>query len=155
MKLHNVRTHKSSEHLPRAEQLAWKIAEVASDPVAVEPAVTEIIGNRIIDNAAVAAAALARRPVASARAQAVAHPFRPGATVFGLAQSQRISPEWAAWANGVAVRELDFHDTFLAADYSHPGDNIPPVLAVAQHCGLDGRVLLRGLAAAMRSRSIW
>ncbi|WP_298271867.1 MmgE/PrpD family protein [uncultured Bradyrhizobium sp.] len=147
MKLHNVRTHKSSEHLPRAEQLAWKIAEVASDPVAVEPAVTEIIGNRIIDNAAVAAAALARRPVASARAQAVAHPFRPGATVFGLAQSQRISPEWAAWANGVAVRELDFHDTFLAADYSHPGDNIPPVLAVAQHCGLDGRALLRGLAA--------
>ncbi|MGY4473762.1 MmgE/PrpD family protein [Bradyrhizobium sp. USDA 3364] len=147
MKLHNVRTHKSSEHLPRADQLAWKIAEVASDPVAVVPAVVEMIGNRIIDNAAVAAASLARRPVASARAQAVAHPFRPGATVFGLAPSQRISPEWAAWANGVAVRELDFHDTFLAADYSHPGDNIPPVLAVAQHCGLDGRALLRGLAA--------
>ena len=34
--------------------------------------------------------------------------------------------EWAAWSNGTAVRELDFHDTFLAADYSHPGDNIPP-----------------------------
>lgn len=148
MKLHNVRTNKSSEHLPRAQQLAWNIAEVASDPVAVEPAVIEMIGNRIIDNAAVAAASLARRPVASARAQALAHPFRPGATVFGLAQSERISPEWAAWANGVAVRELDFHDTFLAADYSHPGDNIPPVLAVAQHCGLDGQALLRGLAAA-------
>ena len=29
--------------------------------------------------------------------------------------------------NGTAVRELDFHDTFLAADYSHPGDNIPPL----------------------------
>ena len=59
-----------------------------------------------------------------------------------------MSPEWAAWANGVAVRELDFHDTFLAAEYSHPGDNIPPVLAVAQHCGLDGATLVRGLAAA-------
>jgi 2-methylcitrate dehydratase len=46
------------------------------------------------------------------------------------------------------VRELDFHDTFLAADYSHPGDNIPPVLAVAQHRGLDGRALVRGIAAA-------
>ncbi|MFC7744050.1 MmgE/PrpD family protein [Nocardiopsis composta] len=55
-------------------------------------------------------------------------------------------PEWAAWANGVAVRELDFHDTFLAADYSHPGDNIPPVLAVAQHAGLGGRELVRGIA---------
>ena len=146
MKSHNVRTHKSSENLPRADQLAWKIAEVASDPVAVEPAVIEMIGNRIIDNAAVAAASVARRPVASARAQAAAHPFKPGATVFGLPQSQRISPEWAAWANGVAVRELDFHDTFLAADYSHPGDNIPPILAVAQHCGLDGAALVRGLA---------
>jgi 2-methylcitrate dehydratase len=146
VKSHIVRTHKSSENLPRADQLAWKIAEVASDPVAVEPAVIEMIGNRIIDNAAVAAASVARRPVASARAQAMAHPFKRGATVFGLPQSQRISPEWAAWANGVAVRELDFHDTFLAADYSHPGDNIPPILAVAQHCGLDGAALVRGLA---------
>ncbi|UFZ02660.1 MmgE/PrpD family protein [Bradyrhizobium ontarionense] len=146
MKSHKVRTHKSSENLPRADQLAWKIAEVAADPVAVEPAIIEMIGNRIIDNAAVAAASLARRPVASARAQSIAHPLKPGATVFGLPQRQRLSPEWAAWANGVAVRELDFHDTFLAADYSHPGDNIPPILAVAQHCGLDGAALVRGVA---------
>jgi 2-methylcitrate dehydratase len=60
----------------------------------------------------------------------------------------RVSPEWAAWANGVAVRELDFHDTFLAADYSHPGDNIPPLLAVAQHTGRPGADLVRGIAAA-------
>ena len=146
MKLHTVRTHKSADHLPRQDQLAWKIAEVAADPVAVTPDVIEMIGNRIIDNASVAAASLARRPVASARAQAEAHPFKPGATVFGLPQQQRVSPEWAAWANGVAVRELDFHDTYLAADYSHPGDNIPPILAVAQHCGLDGKALVRGLA---------
>ncbi len=146
MKQHQVRTYKSAEHLARTDQLAWKIAEVATDPVAVEDDVVEMIGNRIIDNAAVAAASISRRPVASARAQALAHPFQPGATVFGLSSHRRISPEWAAWANGVAVRELDFHDTFLAADYSHPGDNIPPILAVAQHCGLDGQALIRGLA---------
>ena len=58
------------------------------------------------------------------------------------------SCEWAAWANAVAVRELDFHDTFLAAEYSHPGDNIPPLLAVAQHRRLRGADLIRGLAAA-------
>nr|BFF09923.1 MmgE/PrpD family protein [Microbacterium flavescens] len=69
-----------------------------------------------------------------------------GATVFGCALDRRTSPEWAAWANGVAVRELDYHDTFLAADYSHPGDNIPPILAVAQHVGADGAALVRGLA---------
>ncbi|PPQ42339.1 MmgE/PrpD family protein [Rhodopseudomonas palustris] len=146
MKLHAVRTARSADRLPRAEQLAWKIAEVAADPVAVEPEVVEMIGNRIIDNAAVAAASIARRPVASARAQAMAHPYRAGATVFGLALDRRVSPEWAAWANGVAVRELDFHDTYLAADYSHPGDNIPSILAVAQHCGLDGAALVRGIA---------
>ena len=146
MKNHTVRTYKSAEHLQRADQLAWKIAEVAADPVAVEPAVAEMIGNRIIDNASVAAASLARRPVVSARAQAEAHPFAPGATIFGLATDKRVSPEWAAWANGVAVRELDFHDTFLAADYSHPGDNIPPILAVAQHTNLSGADLVRGLA---------
>jgi len=147
VKSHTVRTYKSAEPLPRAEQLAWKIAEVAADPVAVDPAVVEMIGNRIIDNAAVAAASLARRPVANARNQALSHPFKPGAAVFGIASHRRFSPEWAAWANGVAVRELDFHDTFLAADYSHPGDNIPPILAVAQHCGLSGEALVRGLAA--------
>jgi 2-methylcitrate dehydratase len=153
--LHTVRTHKSTEALKREDQLAWKIAAVATDPVPVEEAVVEMIGNRIIDNAAVAAAALNRRPVVSARAQALAHPYGSdparlalGATVFGLPSARRISPEWAAWANGVAARELDFHDTFLAADYAHPGDNIPPVLSVAQHCSRSGADLVRGLAAA-------
>ena len=53
-----------------------------------------------------------------------------------------------AWANGVAVRELDFHDTYLAEDYSHPADNIPPLLAVAQHKGKNGKELLVGLLSA-------
>ena len=143
---HNVRTYKSAEHLPREEQLAWKIAMVAADPVAVLPEVTAMIINRIIDNAAVATASIARRPVVSARAQGLCHLMKPGAAVFGLSPETRVSPEWAAWANGTAVRELDFHDTFLAADYSHPGDNIPPILAVAQHTGKSGADLVRGIA---------
>jgi 2-methylcitrate dehydratase len=148
LKQHRVRTFKSAEPLARGGQLAWKIAEVAADPVPVADDVAEMIVNRIIDSTAVAAASIVRRAPASARSQAQAHPFAPGATVFGLGRNQRVSPEWAAWANGVAVRELDFHDTFLAADYSHPADNIPPVLAVGQHCGLSGADLIRGLAAA-------
>jgi 2-methylcitrate dehydratase len=69
-----------------------------------------------------------------------------GSTVFGPDAARRVSPEWAAWANGVAVRELDYHDTFLAAEYSHPGDNIPPLVAVAQHVGCTGKDLVRGIA---------
>ncbi len=148
MNLHEVRTYKSAEPLARTEQLAWKLAAVATDPVAVDADVIEMIGNRVIDNAAVAVASLARQPVRSARAQALSHPRAPGAAVFGVPNASTFSPEWAAWANGVAVRELDFHDTFLAADYSHPGDNIPPVLAVAQTLGIGGAALVRGMAAA-------
>ena len=144
---HTVRVHRSEENLPRHEQLAWRMAEVAVDPVPVEDETAEMIINRVIDNAAVAVASLTRAPILAARAQALAHPVPTGgrgARVTGL--EQRTSPEWAAWANGVAVRELDFHDTFLAADYSHPGDNIPPILAVAEHTGRSGAELLRGIA---------
>ncbi|MEI3868126.1 MmgE/PrpD family protein [Microbacterium sp. CCNWLW134] len=146
---HHLRVHRSDEHLPREGQLAWHIAEVAADPVEVDADTTDMIINRIIDNAAVAAASLTRAPVSAARQQALDHAVSvggDGATIFGCALERRTSPEWAAWANGVAVRELDYHDTFLAADYSHPGDNIPPILAVAQHVGADGRALLRGIA---------
>ena len=146
---HHVRVHRSDENLAREGQLAWHIAEVAADPVAVEPEVVDMIINRVIDNAAVAAASLTRRPVSAARQQALDHAVSvsgAGSTVFGCANERRTSPEWAAWANGVAVRELDYHDTFLAAEYSHPGDNIPPILAVAQHVGADGAAVVRGLA---------
>lgn len=146
MKTHAVKVYPSKVHLPREEQLAWKFAELATDPVAVDPAVEEMIINRIIDNASVAIAATNRRPVANARSQALCHPRKGGAQVFGMPNDQSYSPEWAAWANGAAVRELDMHDTFLAADYSHPGDNIPPILAVAQSMGKSGQDLIRGLA---------
>ena len=145
MKNHEVRTHKSAEDFPYEEHLAYKVAEVAADPVEVPAETTDMIINRIIDNAAVAMASVARGPVTSARVMAQAHPVsKVGATVFGV--DGTYSAEWAALANGTAVRELDYHDTFLAAEYSHPGDNIPPLLATAQHKGLNGRDLIRGIA---------
>lgn len=143
---HTVRMFKSSEPLAANDQLAGKLAALAAEQDRpLDDTAVDMVINRIIDNAAVATASIGRAPVVSARGQAEAHPYTPGATVFGLEQSKRVSPEWAAWANGVAVRELDYHDTFLAADYSHPGDNIPPILAVAQHTGADGAQLLKGL----------
>ncbi|OBA57430.1 2-methylcitrate dehydratase [Mycobacterium sp. 1100029.7] len=146
MRVHDVRTRRSADDFPRGEQLAAKIADVAADPVPVEPDTAEMVRNRIIDNAAVSAASAIRRPVTVARAQALAHPVKRGARVFGVQGTY--STEWAAWANGVAVRELDFHDTFLAAEYSHPGDNIPPLVAVAQQLDVRGTDLIRGIATA-------
>jgi 2-methylcitrate dehydratase len=143
VKSHEVRVHRSDENLARERQLAWAIAEVAAERVPVADEVADMVINRVIDNAAVAAASLSRAPVTAARGQAVDHPYSPGATVFGVEGTS--GPEWAAWANGVAVRELDFHDTFLAAEYSHPGDNIPAIVAVAQHTGRTGADVLAGI----------
>jgi 2-methylcitrate dehydratase len=146
MKLHDVRVHPEADRLQRDGQLAWKIAAVAADPVEVLPEVTDMIINRVIDNASVAIASINRHPVVSARAQALAHARPGGATVFGCGPDMRVHAEWAAWANGTAVRELDYHDTFLAAEYSHPGDNIPPILATAQQTGQGGADLVRAIA---------
>jgi 2-methylcitrate dehydratase len=146
MRTYEISVHPEAERLPRDAQLAWKIAEVASDPVEVTPEIAEMIINRIIDNASVAIASLNRHPVVTARDQALAHPRSNGATVFGAPSDVRVHAEWAAWANGTAVRELDYHDTFLAAEYSHPGDNIPPILATAQQTGRSGHDLIRGIA---------
>ncbi len=148
MKKHPVRVYPSKEKLERKDQLAWKLATLATDPTPIRDDVLDMVINRIIDNASVAIAAVNRAPVASARAMAIAHPRANGALVFGMPNDQRFDCEWAAWANGTAVRELDFHDTFLAADYSHPGDNIPPILAVAQQMKKSGLDLLKGIVTA-------
>ncbi len=145
---HHVKVHPSAANLPREQQLAWAIARFAAKAGPVEPDVAEMIACRIVDNAAVALAAINRKPVAAARAMALAHPRKGGASLYGLGPATRVDAEWAAWANATAVRELDFHDTFLAADYAHPGDAISPLIAVAQQMGLDGAALVRGIAVA-------
>lgn len=148
MRPHVVRVYPSKNTPPRTEQLAWKLASVATDRAPVEKAVAEMVANRLIDATAVAVAAIDRHPVASARDQALAHPRAGGATVLGVPDELRVHAEWAAWANGTAVRELDFHDTFLAADYAHPADSIPPLLAAAQQCGRTGAEFVGAVAAA-------
>tara|TARA_Y100001970_G_scaffold263711_1_gene349467 strand:- start:190 stop:1695 length:1506 start_codon:yes stop_codon:yes gene_type:complete len=144
----SVKVHPSKANLKKKDQLAWKIAEIASDKAKINGEAIEMVINRIIDNASVAIASFNRKPVISAREMALAHPRKNGANIFGLNSKIKVDCEWAAWANGTAVRELDFHDTFLAADYSHPGDNIPPILAVAQQSKSSGMDLIRGILTA-------
>ena len=143
-----VRVYPPDALPPKEDQLAWKIAALAAASLADDAEVDDMIANRIIDNAAVALAAINRGPVANARSQVLAHPRENGATVMGLPRDQTFECEWAAWANGAAVRELDFHDSFMAVEPGHPGDNIPPILAVAQQCRRSGRDLIRGVATA-------
>ena len=148
MILHKVKVYPSKITLPKEKQFAWKIAEIANDNSKLNKDAIEMAINRIIDNASVAIASLNRKPVISAREMALKHPRKNGANLFGVNSKLKFDCEWAAWSNGTAVRELDFHDTFLAADYSHPGDNISPFLAVAQQNKKGGLDLLRGIITA-------
>ena len=148
MKLHSVKVYPSKKYLPKKNQLAWKIAEIASDKAKLSKDSIEMVINRIIDNASVAIASLNRKPVIASREMALKHSRKNGATLFGVNNKLTFDCEWAAWSNGTAVRELDFHDTFLAADYSHPGDNIPPLISVAQQNKRSGLDLLRGIITA-------
>jgi 2-methylcitrate dehydratase len=52
-----------------------------------------------------------------------------GARVPGT--SYQLDPVHAAWNLGVMVRWLDFNDTWLAAEWGHPSDNLGGILAAA------------------------
>src|SRR5690606_5253296 len=56
----------------------------------------------------------------------------------------RLDPVKAAWDIGCIVRWLDYNDTWLAAEWGHPSDNLGGILAVADH--LSQKKLAQGLA---------
>ena len=148
MIIHKIKVYPSKVYLPKKKQLAWKLAEIASDNAKLNKLSIDMAINRIIDNASVAIASLNRKSVIASREMAMKHPRKNGSTIFGINSNQLFDSEWATWTNGTAVRELDFHDTFLAADYSHPGDNIPALLAIAQQKSKSGIDLLKGIITA-------
>ena len=148
MIIHKLKVYPSKVKLSKKKQLAWKLAELASDNAKLNKDSVEMVINRIIDNASVAIASLNRKAVITSREMAMKHPRKNGATIFGIDSNEKFDCEWAAWSNGTAVRELDFHDTFLAADYSHPGDNIPALIAVAQQKKISGLNLIKGIITA-------
>ena len=84
MTIHRVKVYPSKVKLPKKSQLAWKIAEIASDNAKLNKNSIEMVVNRIIDNASVAIASLNRKSVISSREMALAHPRKNGATIFGV-----------------------------------------------------------------------
>jgi 2-methylcitrate dehydratase len=64
-------------------------------------------------------------------------PIVPGATMVGGARvpgtSYELDPVRAAFNVGTMIRWLDFNDTWLAAEWGHPSDNLGGVLALADY----------------------
>ena len=81
-------------------------------------------------------------------------PVVPGATLSGGARvpgtSYELDPVNAAFNIGAMIRWLDFNDTWLAAEWGHPSDNLGGVLAVADYLSRGGSALhVRDVLTAM------
>ena len=71
-----------------------------------------------------------------------------GAKVPGT--SYQLDPVQAAFNIGTMIRWLDFNDTWLAAEWGHPSDNLGGILAVADWLSRNGKpLLMRDVLTAM------
>src|SRR6202163_3985587 len=81
-------------------------------------------------------------------------PVVPGAVMPGGARvpgtSFELDPVQAAFNIGAMIRWLDFNDTWLAAEWGHPSDNLGGILAVADYLSRNGkRPTMRDVLEAM------
>jgi 2-methylcitrate dehydratase len=72
-------------------------------------------------------------------------PVVPGATLTNGARvpgtAYELDPVNAAFNIGAMIRWLDFNDTWLAAEWGHPSDNLGAILAVADYLSRSGRAV--------------
>ena len=81
-------------------------------------------------------------------------PIVPGSVVPNGARvpgtSHQLDPVQAAFNIGAMIRWLDFNDTWLAAEWGHPSDNLGGILAVADWMSRNGKpVTVRDVLTAM------
>jgi 2-methylcitrate dehydratase len=81
-------------------------------------------------------------------------PIVPGATLANGARvpgtSYQLDPVQAAFNIGTIIRWLDFNDTWLAAEWGHPSDNLGAILAVADWLSRNGsRKTMRDVLTSM------
>ncbi len=87
-------------------------------------------------------------------------PLVPGATLDNGARVPgtgfQLDPVKAAFDIGAAIRWLDFNDTWLAAEWGHPSDNLGAILAVADWRSRGGAPLTMRevLACAIKAHEI-
>ena len=81
-------------------------------------------------------------------------PVVPGATLTNGARvpgtAYELDPINAAFNIGAMIRWLDFNDTWLAAEWGHPSDNLGGILAAADYLSRGGkRMLVRDVLTGM------
>lgn len=108
----------------------------------LDDATVHEVSRHLIDSFACAMGAISSRPASVARSLAATAMSSPGASVIGL--QQQSTPEYAAFANTVMIRFLDYNDTGIGG---HPSDMIPAVLALAEGSSTKGSEVVRAIYA--------
>jgi 2-methylcitrate dehydratase len=112
--------------LPLADRLVAYVSSLRFDDL--DTTTLERVKTFVIDTIGCGIGAWDERPVRACReiALSVSGP----ATIIGT--TRRTTTELAAFANGAAIRYLDFNDTYVGRFAAHPSDNIAACLAVAE-----------------------
>lgn len=110
------------------------------------PEVVHEVKRRLIDTLGCALGGLRSRPSKIARQMGSRVSLKNGATLLGT--KLKTTADLATFANGTAIRYLDYNDTYLSKEPAHPSDNISAVLAAAETVGANGKRLIEAIVLA-------
>ena len=137
-----VRKAAAADALPLARRLADYALLLRYEDL--DPATIERVRIHLINSVGCGIAALNEPAVKICRE--IALPVGGTSTIIGT--SHRTTAELAAFANGAAIRYLDFNDTYVGKIAIHPSDNIAPCLAVAEAERASASELITAIALA-------
>ena len=150
MSTHSIK----SAQRPAPDPLLVAIAQYVRDDTVASPLALETARYDLMDTLACGFEALAYPACTK-----LVGPMVPGAVMPGGARvpgtSYELDPVQAAFCIGAMIRWLDFNDTWLAAEWGHPSDNLGAILAVADFLSRKARregrepLAVRDVLAAM------
>lgn len=129
-----------STQRPVADEVLQKIADYVCDYVIDSEEANSTARYCLMDSLACAALAM-RFPECTK----LLGPLVPGADMAGASRvpgtAYELDPVQAAFNIGVLIRYLDFNDTWLAAEWGHPSDNLGAILATADYISRQNRAV--------------
>src|SRR5262245_32620094 len=134
----------ASGELPVAEALASYAVNLKYEDL--PPEVVRVAKRTILDTIGCAIGGHASGPSQIALKLAGAVSAKQQATV--MCTGIRTSPDYAAFANGVMIRYLDFNDGYISLGTGHPSDLLAAMLPPAEIAGRSGRDLITAFVLA-------
>jgi 2-methylcitrate dehydratase len=137
-------TLQTSGQLPVAEALAAYAVDLKHEDL--PPEVVRVAKRTILDTIGCAIGGHTSGPSQIALKLASAVSAKHQATV--LCGGIKTSPDYAAFANGVMIRYLDFNDGYISLGTGHPSDLLAAMLPPAELAGRSGRDLITAFVVA-------